>query len=542
MDVDDNNATVDATVVVVEAAARDELIRDIADEAGVSPRDAGVPPVGGGGGGGGGGLPDATTANRGGGDTNSGTRNNKGIAGGTRSGGTTSPGTSVTLEDLLRGDPFELFVELMARVSAAAPGVFAGDKGTLHAEAVARVVTLAAVVQSAVVVGFRVIADEDCGGGEGGGEEEGGTCTGYTTGKHTGGGKGGGEEDGAMDTTDPDVEVEKEKKAAEREVDEEEDAEVKRAYAAVLRALHPDAPPGGGGGGGPRGTVAEAVARGAASTLWRVEALLELFDGAVAPPPSPHSAPSSPPLDDSPALACATRLFRRLGLGGRDGSDIAGVVSLLRLGVDVVPDPSVDADTDVTRGATATAYFKPGAAEASLHSWCGHLTAASTHGRRHLSSSSSSSPPRRPRLIPLPRRCEDLFLRMIDHPCKRCGGVPRDPALCLLCGELLCCAGFCCRRGRHGECAQHASACGAGVGVFLLVKSTKILLIRGKRICLYPSVYLDAHGEEDEFLKRGRPLFLSESRYAALSEMWLHAALDYDTLVLHSSRVGSDFY
>jgi hypothetical protein len=55
--------------------------------------------------------------------------------------------------------------------------------------------------------------------------------------------------------------------------------------------------------------------------------------------------------------------------------------------------------------------------------------------------------------------------------------------------------GFCCRRGRHGESAQHAASCGAGVGVFLLIKSTKILLIRGRRICLYPSVYLDAHGE-----------------------------------------------
>ena len=49
-------------------------------------------------------------------------------------------------------------------------------------------------------------------------------------------------------------------------------------------------------------------------------------------------------------------------------------------------------------------------------------------------------------------------------------------------------------------------------------------------------------GEEDEFLKRGRPLFLSQSRYGALSEMWLHSAFDYDTLALHSSRVGSDFY
>ena len=98
----------------------------------------------------------------------------------------------------------------------------------------------------------------------------------------------------------------------------------------------------------------------------------------------------------------------------------------------------------------------------------------------------------------------------------------------------------CCRRGKHGECAQHAAVCGAGVGVFLLVKSTKILLIRGKRICLYPSVYLDQHGEEDEFLKRGRPLFLNKRRYLYLEDLWINGALDYDTLALHTSRVGSD--
>jgi E3 ubiquitin-protein ligase UBR3 len=61
-------------------------------------------------------------------------------------------------------------------------------------------------------------------------------------------------------------------------------------------------------------------------------------------------------------------------------------------------------------------------------------------------------------------------------------------------------------------------------------------------MCLYPSIYLDAHGEEDEFLKRGRPLFLDRERYAALSELWAHGALDYDTLALHTSKVGSDFY
>ena len=58
----------------------------------------------------------------------------------------------------------------------------------------------------------------------------------------------------------------------------------------------------------------------------------------------------------------------------------------------------------------------------------------------------------------------------------------------------------------------------------------------------YPSVYLDQHGEEDEFLKRGRPLFLNERRYGALEDLWVNGALDYDTLALHTQQVGSDFY
>ena len=83
---------------------------------------------------------------------------------------------------------------------------------------------------------------------------------------------------------------------------------------------------------------------------------------------------------------------------------------------------------------------------------------------------------------------------------------------------------------------------GGGAGLFFLVKSTRTLLLRGRRACLYPSVYLDAHGEEDEFLKRGRPLFLSEERVAALEELWVQSAFDYDSLAAQNSRLGSDFY
>ncbi|KAI7750000.1 hypothetical protein M8C21_021218, partial [Ambrosia artemisiifolia] len=48
---------------------------------------------------------------------------------------------------------------------------------------------------------------------------------------------------------------------------------------------------------------------------------------------------------------------------------------------------------------------------------------------------------------------------------------------------------------------------------------TTILLQRSARQARWPSPYLDAFGEEDIGMHRGRPLYLNEERYAALSHM-----------------------
>jgi len=93
------------------------------------------------------------------------------------------------------------------------------------------------------------------------------------------------------------------------------------------------------------------------------------------------------------------------------------------MAVGVVPDPSRWVE-DSGRPEDVTRYFTPGTAEGLLETWCGHLAPALTPAMAAV----AAAPPaatRRPRLVPLPRRCEDLFLRMIDHPCKRCGGAPR---------------------------------------------------------------------------------------------------------------------
>lgn len=51
------------------------------------------------------------------------------------------------------------------------------------------------------------------------------------------------------------------------------------------------------------------------------------------------------------------------------------------------------------------------------------------------------------------------------------------------------------------DCLQHSIECGAGTGIFLLVSSSIIVVIRGPRATLWGSVYLDEHGEEDRDLK-----------------------------------------
>ena len=62
---------------------------------------------------------------------------------------------------------------------------------------------------------------------------------------------------------------------------------------------------------------------------------------------------------------------------------------------------------------------------------------------------------------------------------------------------------------------------GGGVGMFYLPHECLVVLLSGSLAAYHPSLYLDAHGEEDRHLRRGKPLFLSPSRQAALMRLWL---------------------
>ena len=55
-----------------------------------------------------------------------------------------------------------------------------------------------------------------------------------------------------------------------------------------------------------------------------------------------------------------------------------------------------------------------------------------------------------------------------------------------------------------GRCYGHTQRCGGGVGAFLLLRATRVLLLHGSRAAMVLSPYVDAHGEEDIHLHRGR--------------------------------------
>ncbi|XP_020580715.1 E3 ubiquitin-protein ligase PRT6 [Phalaenopsis equestris] len=145
------------------------------------------------------------------------------------------------------------------------------------------------------------------------------------------------------------------------------------------------------------------------------------------------------------------------------------------------------------------------------------------------------------KLMQLPRIYQHLLQRYVKVKCSECKSISEEPALCLLCGKL-CSPSWksCCRASR---CLNHAISCGAGIGVFLLVRKTTILLQRCSRQAFWPPPYLDAFGEEDIDVCRGKPLFLNTERYAALTYLVASHGLDRTSEVLRQTTIsvfGSD--
>ncbi|XP_052462856.1 E3 ubiquitin-protein ligase ubr3 isoform X2 [Carassius gibelio] len=163
-----------------------------------------------------------------------------------------------------------------------------------------------------------------------------------------------------------------------------------------------------------------------------------------------------------------------------------------------------------------------------ISQWCSEVIALSdTPSQQSVSLLGQDPQWAAPRLLHLPDNYNTIFQFYHRKSCTSCGKTPKDPALCLVCGAFVCLKGHCCKQQGVCECVLHSQHCGAATGIFLLINASVIIIIRGHRFCLWGSVYLDAHGEEDRDLRRGKPLYLCEERYRVLEQQWVSHTFDH---------------
>lgn len=129
-------------------------------------------------------------------------------------------------------------------------------------------------------------------------------------------------------------------------------------------------------------------------------------------------------------------------------------------------------------------------------------------------------------LIDLPEDYSDLINSVSLFTCpNNVRDDSRNPTMCLVCGEILCSQSFCCQKeldkNSVGSCTYHVHTCGAGIGVFLRIRDSEILLLGMNKGCFIPAPYLDEYGETDQGLRRGNPLRLCKERYNKLHIIWL---------------------
>ena len=71
--------------------------------------------------------------------------------------------------------------------------------------------------------------------------------------------------------------------------------------------------------------------------------------------------------------------------------------------------------------------------------------------------------------------------------------------------------------------------------VKLDLKSTQIILIRGKWAAYYPSLYVDKYGETDRNMRRGAPLHLNTTRVNKLKNLWFSGGISNEVVRIRSS-------
>jgi len=114
-----------------------------------------------------------------------------------------------------------------------------------------------------------------------------------------------------------------------------------------------------------------------------------------------------------------------------------------------------------------------------------------------------------------------------------------ETAICLLTGTVMRSGST--RRPYHrsqrppGACTIHARKTGSGIGIFFLVQKCTVLLMHNNKSAYSASLYVDEHGEEDPGLRRGRPLFLNDTRHRALEQLWRQQGIPREVAQIRST-------
>lgn len=159
-----------------------------------------------------------------------------------------------------------------------------------------------------------------------------------------------------------------------------------------------------------------------------------------------------------------------------------------------------------------------------INQWCNHEEVLSYMAGTQLEVIDEPLPI--PRLIELPTDYSELINTASTFTCPNSDEDSKSPCMCLVCGEILCSQSYCCQTELNkmpiGACNNHATKCGAGVGIFLRIRECEILfLATPHRGCFMSPPYLDDYGETDQGLRRGNPLRLCIERYKKLQTSWL---------------------
>ncbi|EER08660.1 hypothetical protein Pmar_PMAR017718 [Perkinsus marinus ATCC 50983] len=142
--------------------------------------------------------------------------------------------------------------------------------------------------------------------------------------------------------------------------------------------------------------------------------------------------------------------------------------------------------------------------------------------------------------IDLPIDMLELVRETLSRECGNCHSKPLDPVVCLLCGDVLCLDGECCRTPgqTEGECTRHARACGGGQGLFIMPYASVILAVAAPRNCIWDGPYEDSHGETDSYLRRNMTdLKLSKRRYDQLKSAFIRGTIDSD-IIKNNEKTG----